>query len=172
MPVERAFQTIDSRYRSVQRHVLRLVAANITGADEYPASAGGNVSVETGNSAHYPLYLDPDMLGIAGRSTKLRVVAACAVNDTAPAITMTAGLYPVGTPSGGAGILNPVLGTVVTGSTVAFASPAANSKSAETATADFDCPSAGWFCMGVATSGAMTANSVSIIEYQLQVRNV
>jgi hypothetical protein len=60
------------------------------------------------NPADYPVP--------AGRTAQMRVVHTVMTNATAPAITFTAGLYPV-TVAGGAGVITATIGTVVTNST-------------------------------------------------------
>ena len=78
----------------------------------------------------------------------LNVRAALANGATALTVTVTAGLYPITLSAG-----NYVIGTVVTGSTVAVASPGANSITQNTS-GDFALPSNGLFALGYATSGA------------------
>jgi len=164
---------IDGRYRTWIRHTARLRTSDITGAAVYTLGENGGVTAQSSTAAAWSfLYLDPDDWSITGRSTKLRVVAACAVNDNAPAITMTVGLHPVGTPSGGVNVFNANLAAAVTGTTIAFATPAANSKSVQTYTTDIALPSEGWYGVGVEASGAMAANSVVEIPLRVEIRNV
>lgn len=107
---------------------------------------------------------------VAGLTTKLRVRAQVSSNATASAITFTYGLYPV-TFSGGAGVLNVTLGTVVAGTTVAIASPAASTVVSGVST-DATIPADGLYCLGVATSGSPASNHAALLSAELQVRNV
>ena len=173
MPVTRSLHGVDSRYRTVAQNSLRALSANLTGAGVFAATTAGTLAVETlANGGWQYVYIDPDDLAVSGRTTKLRLAAACGVQDNAPAITLTVGLYPVGTPSGGTNVFDANLGAVVTGTTIAFATPAANSASAQSYTTDIALPAEGWYALGVAASGAMAANSVVIMPTRVEVRNV
>lgn len=162
-----------TQYRLVNAKPLRAQAANVTTAAVHMVQSSGLIVVQAtaGATADF-FYIDPDDFSVAGYSTKLRLVAACAVNDTAPAMTLTIGLYPVTNLTGGVNVNNPNFGTVISGSTIAFASPAANSESAQTYTSDFNLPAEGWYGLGVNASAAMAANSVAILPVRLEVRNV
>lgn len=116
------------------------------------------------------IYFDDADYTVASKTQKLRVRAQIACNATAPAITFTVGLYPV-TVAGGADTLTFTLGTVVAGSTVAFASPSA-STIAQSNSGDLTIPSDGAYAFGFVTSGVPAANSASLISAQLQTRNV
>lgn len=102
---------------------------------------------------------------VSGLTQKLRIRAQHATGVTAPAVTLTLGLYPVTAVSAG----NFTIGAVTAGSTVAFASTAANTL-AQGNSGDFTIPSDGYYCVGVATSG--NALGVSALSFQLQTRNV
>lgn len=118
-------------------------------------------------------YLDPADVAAAPRTAKLRLGAGVIVNGTAPATTMTFGLYPVATFGGASPNMPTVatLGTVVAGSTVGFASPAASS-SGQVNSGDFTYPSAGYYVIGIVNSGTSTANSVMAFSATLQYRQV
>src|ERR1044072_9528763 len=62
-------------------------------------------------------YLDPNAYLANARATKLNIRAMAVPNAVAPAITFTAGLYPVATWGGGAGLspLVQTLGAVIAG---------------------------------------------------------
>jgi hypothetical protein len=93
-------------------------------------------------------------------------------NSFAPDITVTAGLYAVagiGTPA--AGEIYYTLGTVVTGSTVTFAS-SASTIDLDYSPADFTVPGSGTYCLGFASSGLMAVNSIIHLNVQLLTRNV
>ncbi len=147
--------------------------AVVSAADVYGMQTNGNLNTQSA-SGNVPaiFYLNPTDFAITGKTTKMRLRIGTLVNDTAPANTMTWGLYPVGNQTGGSGILNPTLGTVVSGSTVAQTTPAANAKITPVSSSDFTMPSAGFYMIGAASSGAMAANSKVATTISLEVRNV
>jgi hypothetical protein len=126
------------------------------------ASSGGVVSA---------LYFDDADYTMSGKTQKLRVRAQAYTNATAPAITLTVGLYPISSVAGGAAVLVVTLGTVTAGSTVAFASPAASTKS-QGNSGDFTIPADGHYVLGVALSGTQATNSLVGLSVQLQTRHV
>lgn len=162
---------VDARYQTIARNASRSIASVVTGAAVYAVQPGGAV-VTQATSLPQLFYIDPDDYSISGRTTKLRVVAGCLVSDTAPATTLTLGLYPVTNMSGGASTSNPNFGTVVTGTTVAFASPGVNTESAQTYTSGINLPAEGWYGLGIDALGAMAANSVVTIPFRVEVRNI
>lgn len=107
---------------------------------------------------------------VAGKTQKLRLRAQVSANATAPAVTFTPGLYPV-TVAGGVGAITFTLGTVVTGSTVAIASPSASTVT-QANSGDFTIPSDGAYVLGFACSGSPAANARGLLTAQLQTRNV
>jgi hypothetical protein len=164
---------VDARYRRISHVVARATSGNVSAAAVYSVLPDGVISGQAAaNAPHGWVLLNAADYAVTGRTTKLRLVVGCVVNDTAPGNTMTFGLYPVGTPSGGAGITNPNFGTVVSGSTCAFATPAANSKSSAVASTDFTFPTDGWYAIGVDASAAIAANSQPQYVLRLEVRNV
>lgn len=116
------------------------------------------------------VYIDPNDYLVTGLTTKLRTRVVVSTNGTAPAITFTAGLYPV-TFSGGVGLVIPTLGTVVSGSTAAVVSPSA-STSTKADSSDYNVPSAGTYALGVAFSGTTANNSFGNIVLRLAYRHV
>lgn len=161
-----------AHYRTIMRGSNRAQASAITGAATYIGSIGG-VLAAVGSSANTQvIYIQPTDWAASGFSTMLRLLVGCLVTDTAPAITFTWGLYPVSAWSGTGANTNLTLGTVTSGSTVPFASPAANSLTAETSSGDFSIPAAGFYTIAVAASGAAAANSNPTFPWALQVRNV
>lgn len=161
-------------YRTIIRGVTRGQASVITSASTYFVTIGAN-SVQplgNGNATMMPLYLQPTDWTASGYSAKLRLLVGCLVTDAAPAITFTFGLYPVTAWAGGTTVSNPTVGTVVSGSTVPFASPAANSITAETSSGDFTFPAAGYYIVAVTTSAAAATNSNPSFPWALQVRYV
>lgn len=108
---------------------------------------------------------------ISGRTTKLRVRSTILVNGTAPAVNFTVGLYPAVTPGGSTNTVTLTAGTVVSGSTIAFSTPAANSMSLDQKSADFDLPQ-GIFVLAVAVSGSQAAGAAVNVSAQLQIHHV
>lgn len=109
---------------------------------------------------------------VTGLTTKLRLRALTLTGDTAPGITLTYGLYPISSmASSGPSSTLITVGTVVSGSTVARATPAANSNFTDT-TSDFTLPADGVYVPGVLLSGATAASSLVACVWQLQVRHV
>jgi hypothetical protein len=116
------------------------------------------------------LRFDPAAFAVTNRTVVLRLVFSVATNQVAPANTMTLGLYPVNFTAGVSGSANTyALGTVVTGSTVAVATPTASTRQA-VVSADFTAPSAGWYTLGVAFSGAPAANARTDLDARIQQR--
>jgi hypothetical protein len=109
---------------------------------------------------------------ITGRTTKLRLRATVLNNPTAPGANLTVGLYPVSSTGGGVDTASVTLGTVVTGSTVAFSSATLTASSkVQGVTADFDVPSDGIYVLGFNLSGTIGGNSLPNVLADLQVRN-
>jgi len=112
--------------------------------------------------------LDPAFWTMTGFVPKIRILWMCHVGATAPAQTLTCGLYPVTTFTN-TGVA--VVGTVVSGTTAAFASPAANSHTLTTTT-DVNVPAANWYMLGVAVGGTTATSSSTQLVAQVQVRVV
>jgi hypothetical protein len=121
--------------------------------------AGGAAGVGAASTGVYSFPLDPALYAApAGKALKLRLLAWPITNAVAPAVTWTFGLYPVAT-WGGASTANPTIasvGTVVSGSTVAWTTPAAGGGATPVA-ATFAFPAAGFYVVGVVQSGGSTA---------------
>jgi hypothetical protein len=94
-------------------------------------------------------------------------------NAVAPAVTFTAGLYPLSTFAGpaGAGPTVATLGAVTTGSTAAVATPGALTR-VTAVSGDFNIPAAGPYALGVVVSGSPAATSVSSLVATLSMRQV
>lgn len=114
-------------------------------------------------------YLDDADFTVASLTTKLRVRLTVSTNGTVPALTFTAGLYPV-TFSGAADVLTATLGAVVASSTAAIASPAANGTTVAVSS-DVNVPADGLYAFGVVTSATLTNNAAVFLTAQLQTRN-
>lgn len=161
-----------SSYKNIFEREGTHTAGRIAGT--YAVPSGDPLPI-TGTAVAYPwgvFYLDPaDFPTVDGLTTKLRLRAQVLVNAVAPSGNYTFGLYPVTTPAGaGAGLTNKTLGTVVTGSTALISSPALNSNN-QVASADFAIPAAGYYVIGLVTSGNVAASSHLEIAAQLQLRN-
>lgn len=122
-------------------------------------------------------YSPPDLIHfddadyvVGSKTQKLRVRAQVAANATAPAITFTVGLYPL-TVAGATDALAFTVGTVVTGSTVAIASPPASTITQDNS-GDFAIPADGAHCLAVVTSAQIANNSAVTVAVQLQTRSV
>jgi len=135
------------------------------GAALATSAAGALAAVNTAAAA---FRLDPAFWTMTGFVPKVRIHWMCHVGATAPAQTLTCGLYPVTTFTN-TGVA--VVGTVVSGTTAAFASPAANSHTLTTTT-DVNVPSANWYVLGVAVGGTTATSSSVQLVAQVQVRVV
>lgn len=126
----------------------------------------------TANSSPFAaVYLDPADHAVTGLTTRYRVRGVWITNtQAAPAITCTFGLYPVATAAGAADVVSMTLGTVVTGSTAAIASPAVSTRN-QAVSGDFTAPAAGYYALSVVTSGTPVADSRGILLAYLQGRN-
>lgn len=116
-------------------------------------------------------YLDPADFAVSGKTTVLRLRQTIITNATAPAVTFTAGLYPIATWGGAAGVEPTIatIGAVVSGSTAAIASPAASAAATPVVSTEFTFPAAGWYALGVAQSGSPAgANTLGQIQLQLK----
>lgn len=103
---------------------------------------------------------------IAGKTFQMRVVGHVGTNATAPACTFTYSMRPV-TFAGGAGVLTATAGSIVTGGSVAIASPAASSSVEAYGTA-FTPPSDGAYTLAFQASVAQAANSYALHNVRLE----
>lgn len=112
---------------------------------------------------------------VSGKTTKLRVRATLITNLTAPANTITAGLYSVTASGGGANLVGVTLGgapAAIAGSTVAFASQGASTISVASDSGQFTIPADGVHLLGVQLSAAAAANSFNSLHIALQLAHV
>lgn len=157
-------------------HVIDQIRAYATGLGVVTTTAtlfSGAGVLAASATAQSPsiFYFDPTDYPTWGSLTqKLRLKVYLGTNATAPGITITLGLYPVSAVAGGAGLQSYTLGTVTSGSTVAFTTPAASTRSQGTS-GDFNAPSAGYYAIGVVGSGTQAANSFLSFSAHLQARN-
>lgn len=97
-------------------------------------------------------YFDNSRYQVAGRTLTLRLqITAC--TNGAPGCNFTFGLYPMTATSPGSGVaIKATAGTVVSGSTVTFTTPGANTVNTTSVT--FSAPTTGYYAIGVLPSGA------------------
>jgi hypothetical protein len=148
-------------------------AAKVAGT--YGLGQGDPIAV-SGTGILYPLniiWLDPnDYPAVGSLTAKLRLLTSLFCNDVAPTGNFTFGLYPVTRPatSGGAGLAIYTLGTVVPSSTALYTTPAADSAG-HVASADFAVPAAGFYCIGVVTTGTIAASAHVHLSAALQLHH-
>lgn len=111
----------------------------------------------------FRLHLLAAKLALTGLTTKLNLVATIYTTTAAPAVTITAGLYPATISA------TLALGTVVAGSTAANASPAANSITT-VESGDFTLPADADYFPGFIVSGTPSGNFTIVIT--IECRNV
>lgn len=157
-------------YRTLTEAQSRSPSAATVG--DYLFTQTGVAIIETGVVVGpHSFYVASADYAITGRTPKLRVRAQCHTNATAPAITLTVGLYPITASAGGSDQNVITLGSVVAGSTVAFASPGA-SASNQGNSGDFSLPADGHYALGVALSGTQATNASVSLAAQLQLHYV
>jgi len=169
----------ETRWRTISTANAFHIASAVTAADVFWHTTLGQSSIRQNVGSSNPpafTYLKAsDYVSSIGLTPKLRIkVSLMAVNDTAPARTLTVGLYPCNSPTsgttGGVGVRAYASGTVVTGSnTISFASPAADNMTFDQYTQSFSFPSDGLYSIATSISGALTANSGVHILAELQV---
>lgn len=144
------------------------VIAAATGAGDYTMSSPSpQISgTQAGNSVPIINVAELAAFTVTGKTQKGRVRASIFANGTAPATTVTFGLYPVST-VGGAGGVAISLGTVVTGSTVAMVSPSSG-QGTTGESAEFTMPSASnFYVLGFNLAGGTAAGSFVQAEASL-----
>ncbi|MGA7539958.1 MAG: hypothetical protein WBW93_14455 [Steroidobacteraceae bacterium] len=137
-------------------------------------SSGSGVAASNAAAGLSVFYFNPEWVlekEPVSRSTFLRLRVSLLTNAVAPAITFTAGLYSVTACAGAEATSSITLGSALTGSTVAFASPP-KEELKQASTEDFAAPAAGFYALGVAVSGAAAAKSSVAIRALLQVHEV
>lgn len=165
----------DSKLASANNDVYRLVhKANARGVDlatgtTYILGVGAFVASATNTASPIDsFYFDNADYDTNSLTPMLRLRAQLFTNATAPTSTFTVGLYPVDSVVGNADNQNFTVGTVVSGSTVAFAAPTLSTRN-QSVTANFAIPADGYYVLGVAVSVAtMVADSAVTISGQLQ----
>ncbi len=107
-----------------------------------------------GYASARPFAIEAADYDVRGLETRLRIAGQLSVGSTAPGVTVTLGLYEITIAS------NSATWNLVSGSTVAFASPAANAATSDYS-ADFDAPASGVYALGYTVSGT-PAGTVAI----------
>jgi hypothetical protein len=164
--VEPAF----SSYKTFKERGATTPATNVTSGGVVYTIASPGVTASAANGAaamNGMFYFDPADFTASGRSTKLRLRATYVPNGTQTGQTSTLGLYPVTAVTNGA----VTVGTVTSGSTVAFANPAINTLN-QNNSGDFTAPAAGFYTVAFATGAAWTVGSIVEMIAELQVRQV
>lgn len=143
------------------------------GAGLLAVSATGTAGSSAARAGTESFYFDPADYTANTRTNKLRIRGVCLTNAVAPAMTMTLGLYPVATWGGSSGnfVTPATLGTVTSGSTVAFASPAVSTQTVSLS-GDFTMPSAGHYVVAVSIPGTVPTSCYVNLQVQLQMRQV
>jgi hypothetical protein len=130
-----------------------------------------HTSATAGLAAFYLNPADYEESTVNKRTVKLNVQAAAITNAVAPGITFTVGLYPVSASAGAETVVSLTLGSVISGSTVAFTTPAKETLS-EAGSGLFVCPSAGFFALAAVVSGGAAAKSSTAIRASLQMSQI
>lgn len=156
-------------YRTILDVTGGLAAAAAAGTRGF----GHGALILTATAVTTPLdliYLNPADYAVTGLTARLRVKAQLVTNATAPTGTWTFGLHPVTAVAGASGGVSYTIGAAVSGSTVAFATPAASSLNQNVA-ADFGFPAAGYYALGLVTSAAVATSSYVHVSAFLQMRS-
>lgn len=162
-----------SSYRTILDASGSHTAAKVAGT--YAVGSGDPLAI-SGTGTLYPInsifIASADYPTVSNMAPKLRLRVQLYVNDVAPTGNFTFGLYPITRPatSGGAGLCIYTLGTVVTGSTVLFTTPAADGLLSGTS-GDFSLPSDGHYVIGVVTTATVATSSHVHVIANLQIRN-
>lgn len=130
------------------------------------AATGGLAPIST-------VYLDPaDYPTVNAVATIARLRVQLYTNDVAPTGNYTFGVYPITRPavSGTAGQCRYTLGTVIAGSTVLFAAPAADGLLTG-ASSSFALPAAGHYAIAVVTTATVAASAHLHMCATLAMRN-
>jgi uncharacterized protein YaiE (UPF0345 family) len=151
-----------------------MVAGQVVGT--YIAATGAQAVISTGNLQAAPfIFPNSAELAVPNKVTKLRLVAVCAVNATAPTATFAPQLRSASTVAGGAAAITYSFGGVGA-STVTFTTPAANSlqrlEGAEVLLSDLvGSPSVTTFAI-VTTTATIAASSLVAFDLSLQYRHI
>lgn len=157
----------------VWRNVLQVTAAtnldSSTGINDYmfcpatfpPAASANTPLIFTFNAASY---------AVAGMTTQFRLVGRVMTNGVASTANLTFGCYPI-TGVAGSGSLSLVLGTLVSGSTVQFSTPAAGSV-LFSSSSSFSLTDGGGYAVVLSLTSLIAANAIVAPAAFLQMRHV
>lgn len=163
----------DSAYQTLLAQSCFASAGQLAtgGATTYALAPSGFLQSGSNHSSTHapPSYeiLAANFQSNTGRAAKLRLSVVLLTNPTAPAQNLTFGLYKLSAIGGAAGSINFTPDTVVSGSTVLFTTPAANSI-LRLNSGDFSLPADGAYVLSVAASAAVAANGFWWVTASLQ----
>ena len=154
-------------YRPIASGGQQIIGAEKEGTRYFMGRSGtGEMEGSTSGNSLLLFYFAKADYEVIGKTQKLRMRAQV-VTTVAPAVTLTFGLYPVTATSSG----QFTIGTVTSGSTIAFATPSANTLN-QGNSGDFTIPSDGYYVIGVANSGKTAGAGVTACAFQLQTHSV
>lgn len=168
-----AIAALANTYRmAIPWRVQDITDAHTAGTWAFMEGLAAPVGLSTDNGSLGVVYLDPADYAVSGLTTKYRVRASLLTNaNAAVAVTLTVGLYAITAVAGGADAITMTPDTVVSGSTVAFATQAQSTRG-QNNSGDFTAPAAGWYALAAVNSGTVGANAQATLAAALQVRNV
>lgn len=138
-------------------------------------SAGGVVNDPASNASVMLLpILASGLMGLTGRTTKLKTGIIVTTNDSSPGtFTITAGLAGPVVSTGATGTQTLTWGSAISGTTVAIANPGANAELFSISSTAYDVPADGLYVPIISTSAAVPATNpriaVAVAIYQAHV---
>lgn len=148
------------------------IAGGVGAATRLMPASGTTVSGATATTTVIPVFrLVAADLALTGVTAKLRVLFELLANATAPAATFTAGLYPLASVAGAANLLAYTVGTVISGSTAAIATPSASSVNTANSGV-FSLPADGAYIFAVANDATTAASAEVHMTTRLEVSYV
>lgn len=161
------------RWRLVAEARTRWVGGETSGTKVFVHSGAMAASANAAAGRAYSMFrFDPADFSLLGRSLKARLRCMWAVNGTSPAgITFNVGMHPITASGGAAGVqsISLAAASLATGTFAPQADSFGPVTSAELDTAP-GLP-ADEYAFGVVLSGAIAANSVGVLQAQLEVCN-
>jgi 3-methyladenine DNA glycosylase AlkD len=162
-----------SRYQTILQSQGYLVATKVAGT--YIIGAADSCQ-KSGNTHLMPMsminILAADYPTVNGLTPKLRVSGIVSVNNTAPNVSFTIGLYPVTSGAGGAALKIYSVGSIVTSSAATAVTTPAGSSITAVAGSDISLPSDGIYCLAVVTDGTIATSSLVHVYAKLQIHNL
>jgi hypothetical protein len=154
-------------YRTIHEDTVIVYGDRAAGTYLYASGTIISGSTDTDQNHLSLFYFDDADYSITGLTTKMRVRAQILTNATRPLITFTTGLYSL-TTAGAADTLVVTADSLIAGSTVALASPAASTAS-QGNSGTFTIPSDGVHGLALVTSGQLTDNASVQLAAQVQI---